>query len=194
MANYLKTDPVGRDVKLQLLQKALYELTKVWGSPPVDFDMDGYGRAYFTEEDNKSILEAYLQNKDYSGNLLTTDRNKFFFYALKKAVPEGNRQYKQLFDLLFTINTQQAKPLVNHIADEELHVDVERILKQNSGLQLEIVDFDDNVQTIFKNYEFRYLLDIDFDAFDSMQPYHIFKFGISLVYDMQDTEENCSTN
>lgn len=192
--NNLKINPVGCDVKLQKLQEALYKLSETWGTLPAGFDMDGYGRAYFNEENEKSILEAYAQGKDYSGNLLTTDRSKFFFFRVKKAMPEGNKQYKQLFDVLFIVNSQLAKPGVNHIADEELHVDVERILKENGYLQLEITDFDDNVQTIFKNYEYRYLLDIDFESFDSMQPNHIFKFGISLVYDMQDTEENCSTN
>lgn len=197
--NYLKPTPVGCDVKLQKLQVALYELSKSWGSPPANpgdttFDLDGYGRAYFNEEDQKSILEAYVQGTDYSGNLLTTDRNKFFFFRVKKAVQEGQKQYKQEFYLLFIVDLKQAKPNTSHRADEEVHVDVERILRDNSHLQLEISDLDDNVQTIFKTYEFRYLEDIDFTVFDGMQPYHIFKFGISLVYDMQDVEEDCTTN
>lgn len=81
MAIYTKNNPVGIDAIIHTAQKNLFEkLSQKW-----DNDIDAYPRCYVIErEDENGVyrsIEHYKGNNEYTGTLITSEGNKFFFLA-----------------------------------------------------------------------------------------------------------------
>lgn len=184
--NHTKQSVVGIDVPLQEFQTGVYtKLLELWG-----IEIEAYGRVYLNIDDKakKTIIEAYLKNKDYSGNIITGDKTKFFFFKMGRATEVDLLRSKQELFMIFIVDTNKAKPNIAHYPDEELHKDVRKIIKAYDYLGITVTDFEDNLQSIFKGYEFRYINPVDFDGVDGVKPRHIFKFGLSIIYNNEAEE------
>lgn len=120
--NNLKTNPVGIDSEIERIQIKLYESLISWG-------IDGFGRVYIN--DNNTPLWFYKKN-DYKLVLTKQDstNGKFFF------VESGTTEIKTSIsltevDLIFLLDLSKIKPNITHRADEEVKVDIERILRKH---------------------------------------------------------------
>ncbi len=184
MANNTKTNPVGIDVPLQALQTILYTaLNQLWS-----IELEAYGRVYINENDGVMIPEAFiapeegqLQKADYSGTLLTADVSKFFFIDYN-GKPLGNTMRQTKVDVCFIINLGDIYPNILHRADAEVHRDVEKLLKDASALRVTDVDGPiTGIKNVFKGLDFKYT--------DDMQPKHVFKFTINLIYGLDQSQQ-----
>lgn len=74
--NYLKTSPTGIDKAIQKIQVKLYEKLGFSG-------IDGYGRVYPIERENKKIPAHFITGNDYK-DVFYNDKESvtgnFFFY------------------------------------------------------------------------------------------------------------------
>jgi len=174
MANFSKIAPVGLDVSVEAIKDLVYGLKDYW-----NVDLDGYGRCYpsFNKDNNRKEIEFYTGNNE-SKNVVYAEQNKFFFTAEYNIDRVGNGFAKTKVDLYFIVNTKQIYPNIPHRADEEVRLDVWRLLEQSSkvsGFNV-VVDID----KVFNKY--------DYDYRDDLHPYHCFKYEIELTeYDVNQT-------
>lgn len=165
--NYLKQNPVGLDASIQKLQVLLYtQLLPKWN------ELSGYGRCYINKDkDGFKTIEDYSKKNEYSGNLVYAEGNKFFFATEKDLERTGNSFYKTSIDLFFIVNVNKVYPSITHRADEEIRLDVLKILENQSLVEVKKLVID--IDKIFNRF--------DYNRVDNMQPYHVFKLELDVV-------------
>lgn len=172
---HLQTTPVGLSFVVQEIQKTLYaELGILWGDI-----LDGYGLVYHINENNIVSPQAFVGGKnDYSGNLMTTDKSKFFFTKQAKAVHLGDDSFKTSVNLFFVVNLAKAKASILHRAESEVLADVLNTLKNchTDGVN----DTTDKLEEVLREFSNLYRK----SKIENMHPHYIFKINIDLVYNI----------
>lgn len=181
MSIFAKINPIGLDAVISQVQSKLMILATFWG-----VELDGYPRCYplYSKDNGKKGIEYYVSSNEYSGNLIHAERNKFFFTADKKPQNLGNGYYTSSFSVYFIVNAKECKPLIPHRADEEIHADVEQVLKTVSGF-VSVEGIIDDVEQVFDGY--------GYFITDDMQPYHAFRVDL-LAFEYKSTETLCILN
>lgn len=165
MANYTKTDPVAIDTAMQKIQKSLYDGLAY---PNVD----GYGRSYTIEKNDKDIPAYFNKGRDYK-ELLPNDRslsNGHFFFV-ENETEFKNTIGKAKTDIIFLLNVEKLKPQISHRADEEVTSDIIGILERHKAFEL---------KSLIKGLEV--LKDYDHDL-AHLQPYFFLKLSGILSYE-----------
>lgn len=170
--NSIVANPMGLNFIVQEMQKQLYsELFPLWNNI-----LNGYGLTQYISEQGITTPQTFVKNNDYSGNLITTDTSKFFFTKPNKSEHLGKSMFTTALNLFFIVNLKEAKPSVLHRADSEVQADVIKALEY---VPLEsLADVVDNPDVILR--EFKGLGKTN--VLDNMQPHHIFKIGIEVMY------------
>jgi|JI61114BRNA_FD_contig_31_7068765_length_1685_multi_5_in_0_out_0_2 hypothetical protein len=164
--NYLKQNPVGLDAFVQKLQVLLHtQLLSKWS------ELNGYGRCYINQHDGFKTIEDYSKKNEYSGNLVFSEGNKFFFATEKDLERTGNGYYKTSIDLFFIVNVNKIYPSIAHRADEEIRIDVLNVLENQALVEVKKLVID--IDKIFNKF--------DYNRVDNMQPYHVFKLELDVV-------------
>lgn len=177
--NHLKTDPVGIDVPIDLIQRRTYQyLLERWGK------LDMYGRVYKkTDRDGNIGLERYKGSGEYE-KVLFSEGNKVFF--VQGDSPENNMG-------VFT-NSVWAVAILNlddiyadkGRADEEAHNDLvtelSKVVSMDAikGLEYGMPNLKRVVDDAFEVGTFR---------FSDIHPYHVFMVRMELEYYLN--EYNC---
>lgn len=182
MANLRKENPVGLDIPIDQIQKVVYPLKDLWG-----VDLTGYPRCYILQnKEGGKKIESFLDKKEYSGNLLYGEGNKFFFLDGEAVENVSNTYYKTTIELYFIINIKEAYPLLDYRADEEVRRDVLNALSTVANIR--VVKLEKNSDKVFARFNNRISQNYEHDYRDDMQPYHYFKVLIDVLdYDINAT-------
>lgn len=172
--NNLKTNPVGLDQEIGKIQKILYDkLSNIWSG-----DFDGYPRCYIVRRDKLNTIEYYQGNKEY-GNLVNTDKSKFFFVAESDRTTENKVHFSQRVELYFILDLKACYPDVLHRCDEEVRQDVLDILSKHCSCDIDSLVV--GLKNVFSSVSYK-------ETFDT-QPKHCFR--IDLIINNLRTFKTC---
>lgn len=188
MANLNKINPVGLDVIIDNIQSVVYSLGSKW-----NIELDGYPRCDILQKEfnNSKVktIEAYLGNNEYSGSLIFSEENKFFFLSGESVDRVSGDYYKTTIELYFMVNLKEIYPNIQHRADEEVRVDVLNILNSISGIN--VVKIESNSDKVFARFNNRISQNYEYEFTDNMHPYHYFKILIDVMeYDINKVSCN----
>ena len=129
--NYLKNDPKGIDIPIQLAQKRLYDKLIFEYS----CDVVGYGRVYTDIVDDSDIPYAYIGRGEYE-EVLTNDKINgiHFFFVERESSDVISRSCLSStdVDLIVIVNDlTKVKDDVLHYQDEEIKEDVKSFVKNS---------------------------------------------------------------
>lgn len=176
--NYLKTAPVGIDVNIDRIQKAIYTpLLSKWTS------LDIYGRVYKkTDNEGNISLERYVGNNEYK-KVLFSEGNKVFFVQGDNPRMRLGMTVNDLW-VVSILNIEKIKG-IDHRADEEVHLDLVHELTKVVG-QEAIIELGYNVKNLKKLIEGT----TSFGGFDvsDIHPYHVFTVKIESEYYLVNNE------
>lgn len=173
-----KTDPVGIDRVIDLIQKSIdAPLSEKWA------DITIYPRVYKMHHKDESRLEHYVGNGDYEA-VLSSDKNKIFF--TQGDSPSVSRDGMAVNDLnVFCIVNIDDTNISLHRADEEVHMDLVTELTNVPGLEITGVEYGlDNIRRLVEDpFEFGNF------KYSDIQPYHVFAVRTQVNYEI--THKNC---
>jgi hypothetical protein len=176
MALFAKTNAIGLDAIIHKVQSTLYtKLNAKWG-----LTLDAYPRCYVLEQDGVKTIEYHLGGKDYSGNLITAEGNKFFFMATDDEVKTQANQYTTILNLYFVVNVEECRAdVTDHRADNEVRTDVMNVLNGIDEVRINRVV--SSYFKVFLSYGRVISQHYDADYKDDMHPYHFFKIELSAL-------------
>ncbi|MFP7656084.1 hypothetical protein [Chryseobacterium proteolyticum] len=164
MELYLREEEIGLDFIIGSTQKKLYEkLCSKWG-----VSLDAYPRCYVLEdidESGKRTVEYYKSNKEYSGNLIVSEKNKFFFTAEEDIERVNNIQFKTKVSLYFILDLKFIYPNISDRCDAKILNDVVKVLDSCPGFSKQTTIVTD-YQNVFRDFYYE---------FDNIQPYYCFR-------------------
>lgn len=168
MPNYIKTNPVGLDKVIDIIQKRLYDkLTPLW-----NIKLEGYPRCYEVKRAKKVTVEHYKGKGEYE-SLIHSDTNKFFFIVKDDIKQVSYTTYNAVIELYFILNIQDCKPSIHHRADEEVRNEVINVLSTigvADALKTIIID----TPSVFRGY--------DYELLNDMHPHDCFK----VIFEIRD--------
>lgn len=160
---YLKETPIGIDTQIQRLQKGLYNKLPY-------IPKKGYGRCYIIESEKKKIPVHFLKGKDYQEVLICDDLAISFFFLENEMSKVNKYQFETKIDIIFQIDLSKISPTIQHRSDEEIRIEILKIISKESYFTLEeVTKGQDAIKEFYSD-----LLD--------MQPYHFLKFSGILKY------------
>jgi len=187
--NKVKTNPMGIDALIQRIQNKLYsELNVTWNLvntvTPSDESklLDAYGRCYLMLNDKGTKDVKYFVSGSEYNQISVAEKNKFFFLHNQKSEKVDNINYETILEAVFIVDLPSLKPNIPHRADVEVQADVELILNQFYSVTVK------SIETGYENA----LRGVDYSYKNDKQPYHVFKYNLSVRYQMDDTR-TCGT-
>lgn len=162
MALYSKTNPVGIDRPINVLQDFLYQrLQSLWSL--TTSQINAFPRVYRIGQD----IRHFTSGKDYNPlDLLLEDKVPVQFFFLDNQSRTFDDSWSTEVDVYFGVKLSVVKPSISHRADEEVKQDLYNILQQGSEGVVSIQQVDLN----------------GFEERMDMQPYHFFRFTLKLTY------------
>lgn len=159
--DYLKTNIVGIDKKIQSIQNVLIDALSDW-------NLDSYGRVNLDEEKNPIW---FVKNKDYINVLNIKDGiNGQFFFVEDDKTETNNQVSTTEIDLIFLLNIEKIKPEISHRADEEVKIEILRVLRGFLTTANPIIKKGNSALEGFKT------------ELKDYQPYHFLKFTFEINY------------
>lgn len=167
---YSKTNPVGVDYCISVIQSDLYsQIQALWSlSANQILSYPRVERIRKREIDDKERLAYYSSGKYTDGDMLLDDRYAvlFCFYPINKPEFNNNLNYQDI-EIIFFINLSTVKPSITHRADEEVRSDIRSILPRPEAYK--------GTYDIVELPGFQDVMD--------MQPFHSFKILTTQTYD-----------
>lgn len=163
-----KEKPIGLDFIIDKIQTKLYnKLSDKW-----NIDLDAYPRCYVLEDQDGIVtVEHYERNKEYSGNLIVSERNKFFFTAEDSQEKVNVTQFETKLSIYFILDLKSIYPELKHRCDSEVLADVSSVLDLSAGVDRKykiVTDYNEVFGPFF--YEF-----------DNIQPYYCFRIDLETL-------------
>jgi len=165
-----KDNPIGIDSLVNKMQNVINERL-AWAN-----QLEIYPRCYIQFRDNQTTIEHYLKNGDYE-TVNNAEANKCFFVLFGNQQKENDGLYSTQLDLYFTLNLTEIKPDVLHRCDEEVRMDVLKVIERFS-LGINTVTINQVITGIDNVYR-----GLFFNRDDDNQPYHCFKVRLDIKYD-----------
>lgn len=183
MANLTKDTTKGIDSVIHSIQMSVYELNEKWG-----IELTGYPRCYIIQKEKGiKVIEAYMENGEYSGSLIYAEGDKFFFLSGESFDRVSGDYYTTTIELYFMLNLNKIYPNINHRADEEVRIDVVNVL--NMIPNISIIKVESNLDKVFSRFNNRISQSFEHEYKDDMHPYHYFKILIDVLqYDINQTK------
>lgn len=180
MALIVKDTPVGIDYVIQDIQTKLYAaLTAAWSTTDSGvMEYRSYGRCYRNKKDTGYIAEFYKGKNEYVDAYWDDKLAALSFWG-EDLQNDIDVLVQKNIHVVFFVNLQKIKPSFTSRADEEAHLDVQRILKK--GIQSTVLT---RVTTGLENVLREYpgsLRDDRLVAVD-MHPTHCFRFDLRVNY------------
>lgn len=177
---YTKISPKGIDIPIQQMQTHLFdELSDTWSTT----SYSSFGRCYKnTHGLDGGLLPEVFAGTDYF-TLLDIDKGDAFSFFVdnNKTAYEGG-QYTTEVSIIFFCNLKKLKSSITHRADEEVRIDVQKILETRL-FGFELIGIETGEDNVFSGF------DEDFIKNDDLQPYHCFKVNTILKYNINT---NCN--
>lgn len=155
---HLKYNPVGVDIEIKTLQEYLERKLSSW-------NIDIFGRV---EEYGDKLMVFYKKN-DYLPILKfnpKTNGRVFFLDSNDTSLKDGF--YTTKLDIYFLLNVVKIKPDVTHRADEEIRMEILKVLEIKFN-EIEI----EKGQKVVSGFNTK---------LKDLQPYHFLKFTVSVSY------------
>lgn len=163
-----RENPVGLDFIIDQAQKKLFDkLSSLW-----NVDLEAYPRCYVLEsEDKERTIQHYEGKNEYSGSLIVSEENKFFFTAEDDKERVNNIQFKTKVQLYFILDLKSIFPNSKDREDGRVLKDVISVLDMCPGF--------DSMMNIVTDYQ-NVFQDFDYD-FDNIQPYYCFRIELNTM-------------
>ncbi len=163
-----KINPIGLDHLIHKAQKKIYAaLTSKWS-----IDIEAYPRCYVIEDDQeKRTVEHYTSKNEYSGNLIVSENDKFFFTAEDDQERINNVQFETKVKLYFILDLKFIYPDELGRCDSKILADIVNAIDKSGGFTKEYAIVTD-YQSVFESFEYN---------FDNMQPYYCFRIDLKTI-------------
>lgn len=163
-----RINPIGLDRLIDKAQKKIYAaLTSKWG-----IDIQAYPRCYVIEGDQeKRTVEHYTSKNEYTGNLIISESDKFFFTAEDDQDRINNVQFETKVKLYFIVDLENIYPNDAGRCDSKVLADVVSAIDRSGGFTSEYTIITD-YQSVFDSYEY---------SFDNIQPYYCFRIDLKTL-------------
>lgn len=163
-----KINPIGLDHLIHKAQKKIYAILNIkWG-----IDIEAYPRCYVIEDDQeKRTVEHYKSNNEYSGNLIVSENDKFFFTAEDDQERLNNIQFETKVKLYFILDLKFIYPDEPGRCDSKVLADVVNAVDRSGGFTNEYTIVTD-YQSVFETFDYN---------FDNMQPYYCFRIDLKTI-------------
>ncbi len=163
-----RTNPIGLDLLIGKAQKKIYAaLNSKWG-----IDIEAYPRCYVIEDDQeKRTVEHYTSKNEYSGNLIVSENDKFFFTVEDDQERINNVQFETKVKLYFILDLKFIYPDEPGRCDSKVLADVVNAVDRSGGFTNEYVIVTD-YQSVFESFDYN---------FDNMQPYYCFRIDLKTI-------------
>lgn len=168
MSLFNRENPIGLDFIIDKIQKKLFnKLSAKW-----KIQLDAYSRCYVLEDqDGKRTVEDYQGQNEYSGNLIVSEKNKFFFTAEDSQDRVNNSQFETKINLYFILDLRKIYSDLMQRCDSEVLADVVSVLDSSPGINKQykiVTDYNDVFDSFFYD-------------FDNIQPYYCFRIEINTL-------------
>lgn len=180
-----KTDPVGIDYALQLLQTELHDalLTK-WSISSDDYK--AYGRCYRKPTDQGYIAANYESGNEYKEVYYDDTLAALSFFGQSPRVALDQKESTDVH-LIFFVNLAILKPWIEHRADEEVRKDVISVFAP-CLYGFAYTGFEIFLENVLREYPGS-RRDSRLSIVD-MHPYHCFRINLKVLYDINSN--NCT--
>lgn len=181
--NYTIETPIGLLVPIQQLQNKLFDkLPALWNNQTID----GYGLCELINDENNKKDVMWFLSKNDSIQVSVAEKTKFFFIQREQSKKINNIDYQTTIELVFIVDLAKIKPNVAHRnqSKAEAQAEAEKII--NLYGRFNITNLDPT------GYESA-LRQIKYTQEDDKQPYHVFRFDLSIIYDPLEVC-NCGCN
>jgi len=175
-----KISPVGIDVEIDRLQKALYKhLTSTnigWT------DYESYHRAYKNETNDNRKWEVYVSGKEYKEVLFDDKFNATSFFIVSDTYEAVDQigMFQTNVSLIMQLKLDEMYPSIAHRADEEAHRDV-IIGLNNSNTNNKVTGVTKGIRNVYTEIGY------GANKFDDMHPHHVFRVNMEVIF-----EERCT--
>jgi hypothetical protein len=164
MALHPRETTIGIDHLIDQAQRKLFnKLSAKWS-----VDIDAYPRCYVLERDEKRSVQHYESNGEYSGDLIHSEVNKFFFTAEDEQERINNELFTTKVQLYFILDLESIYPDLKDRTDAIVISDVISVLDMTPGFKRDCTIVTD-YQEVFQGF--------DYD-FDNIQPYYCFRIEL----------------
>jgi len=179
-----RDNPTGMDAHFANVQNHIYSRLKTaWGISN-DIDYDCYGRVYRNKKDSQYVAELYTGNGEYR-DIYWDDKKAAISWFGTGSTISFDVKNKIPVHLVFFVNLKKLKPNIQHRADEEVRMDVQKLFgKSLHGFAFESVEL--WLENVLKEYPGS-RRDKSLTAVD-MEPVHCFRINLSLIYGLTN---NC---
>lgn len=176
----LKTNPVGIDAKIQVLQKKLYEvLVNKWNISNTKYNC--YPRCYRNQTESNNWAAEVFDGKDYTEVYFndTVSAVSFFGQSNETQITDGTKMLANIH-LIFFVNLAEIKP-GNERNDEEARIDVQSILDSyGASTGFAITKQTTGIDKILNEYPGT--RNSEGLKFRDLHPLHCFRFDCQLIY------------
>jgi len=172
MSLQTKTNPVGVDIPIQSLQEDLFNELG-WTN------YEAYGRAYVNISEGDTIPEVFKDGKEYLEVMYDDTVNASSFFVINSDV-DYDEVANVSVDLIFQVNLAELYPNIEHRADEEMHLDVIQVIKNNFyGFNFD--GFTTRIEDVYSGFD----LKDDYKETTDMESFHVVRFRLNLNYEYQ---------
>lgn len=172
-----KTNSVGVDAAIKLLQGSLYfKLLKAWGLELSPDSYMSYPRIYKNQRNDMFVPEWYEGAKEYK-EIYFDDISAYSFFGVSDKTEFNGANHDTDVYLVFRVDLSKIKPGISHRADEEVHVDIQNIIKTGS-YGFTYISMETGVKAAFREYSKW----VEQTKYNDMHPWHVFRFNFKLNY------------
>lgn len=184
MSVFIKTVPQGIDEPIQALQTFLYaQLKKKWKITN-DTDFNSYGRVYRNQNKEGYTPEAFTGANEYTEVYFDDTLKVLSFFSIGESEKYSVGNSTLPVSITFLVSdVTKLKPNLDHRGDEEIILDVQRILHvRRYGFTM--TGTDRGIDNVFKDYSgWRKSGGI---KYRDEQPWLCFKINTTLLYALQN--------
>ena len=178
MSLYVKNNPKGIDVPLQHFQTFLFgQLKTKWNLSDADFNC--HGRAYKNYDKGNYVPEVFTKGNDYQ-EVFFDDRLKVLSFFLVGDAQKYAKGMTAPVSMIFMVNVPGLKTSIVHRADEEIRLDVEKLVTQKRN-SFTYTGTETGLNNVFK--EFTGWKKSSVSTSDT-HPRHCFRINFSLLYNI----------
>lgn len=173
MALVSKSEPIGIDIPVDRIQRALY--TQLVTNGPWQ-EYESYHRAYQNETENGLRPEVFTSNNDYKEVFMDDTFNVTSFFITDQTRDiQVETEFRSEVSIIFQVQLSKLLTLVPHRADEEFNNQVSNVLR-DLGDGIEYLGLEQGISNVFSEFDQEEI------QWDDMQPYYVVRFNLSVPY------------
>lgn len=145
-----------------------------------DADYLAYGRVYRNQTKDGYIPEVFIGGNDYQEVLLDDRVAASSFFGVENTTEFNNFLVDAQVFVVFWVDLSRLKSGTAQRQDEEVHIDVLKLVNNIKKFNFELTGIETGIDTIFRNYSgFRVNEAI---KYRDMHPFHCFRLNFNLNY------------